>query len=188
MAKNDQAGTAPNPNSNPAYADKQNAAALDTKRVVTVACKLPHGCVIRDFVESVAHEPVLGGGSRKVKVYRPVGPKIRIKGPTVPAPFVRLVEVVGGYAITEGIPADVFARWMKWNEDSAPVRNKLIFGDESGDKVRGICREYASLASGVEPLDVSMIVNKDGRQVLKDPRVKRAGADLVVDGKVETAV
>ena len=76
---------------------------LPESGTVTVACKLPHGIIIRDRIESSVNENILGGGTRKVKVFRPTGPRIRIKGPTVPSVFIRHVEVVGGYAITEGV-------------------------------------------------------------------------------------
>lgn len=172
--------------SNPSNVDKQNEAALTTRKTVTVACKLPHGVVIRDHLEGVNHENVMGGGTRKVKVYRPVGPKIRIKGPTVPVAFIRQVEVVGGYAITSGVDADVFARWMQWNREAPFVRNLLIYGHEDRDHVLGWAKDHGAVQSGVEPLDVTMI-HKNGKQVYADPRINRAGADLVVDGKVEAA-
>lgn len=150
---------------------------------VTVACKLPHGIVIRDYVKGSFNENVMGGGTREVDVFRPVGPKIRIKGPTVPAAFVRSVEVIGGYAITEGVPADVFARWIDWNKDAPAVRNDLIFGHENRGRVVAWAKEHASAKSGVEPLDVSM-KSQNGRMVYSDERVTRAGADQVVDDKV----
>jgi hypothetical protein len=166
--------------------DQNNAAALTTRKTVTVACKLPHGVVIRDFVKTVAHENVMGGGSRKIDVFRPVGKRIRIKGPQVPTPFLRLVEVVGGYAITDGIDAEVFSRWMNWNRDSQAVQSELIFGFEDRDKVIGMARERAAVKSGVEPLDVTMI-HQNGRMVFKDERIARSGADVVMDNKVEDA-
>lgn len=172
--------------SNPSNVDSQNAAALTTRKTVTVACKLPHGVVIRDHQKGVVHDPVLGGGTRKVDVYRSVGPKIRIKGPVVPPAFIRLVEVVGGYAITSGIDADVFVRWMNWNRDAPFVQNLLIYGHEDRDHVLGWAREHGAVKSGVEPLDVTMKSEK-GRMVYGDDRINRAGAEQVVDGKVEAA-
>lgn len=160
--------------------DDKNAAALTTRKTVTVACKLPHGIKIRDHEEGVTHENVMGGGTRKQKVFRPVGPVIRIKGPLVPKEFIRMVEVVGGYAITEGVDAVVWDKWIRWNREATFVENQLIFGDESGDKVRGWAREHAGVRSGLEPLDVSM-KSENGRMVYRDERVIRAGADQVVD-------
>ena len=160
---------------------------LPESGTVTVACKLPHGIIIRDRIESSVNENILGGGTRKVKVFRPTGPLIRIKGPTVPSVFIRHVEVVGGYAITEGVDAKIFKQFMKDNQDSPFVRNFLIYGDESRDKVLGWAKERAEIKSGVEALDVSLTV-KEGRQVFKDERIARSGADQVTDGKLEAAV
>jgi hypothetical protein len=155
-------------------------------KTVVIACKLPHGIIIRDQEETIVHENVMGGGTRKVKLYRPVGPRIRVKGPVVPDAFIRSVEVVGGYAITEGVDADVFGRWMNWNKDAPYVVNKLIYGHEDRDNVLGWAREHGDVRSGVEPLDVTMKTH-NGRQVYADERIARAGADLVVDGKVAAA-
>lgn len=166
--------------------DDKNAEALTTRRTVTVACKLPHGVVIRDFVKTTTHELVMGGGNRKVETFRPVGKRIRIKGPQVPTPFLRLVEVVGGYAITDGIDAEIFGRWLNWNRDTTMVTSELIFGHEDRDRVIGMARERANVKSGVEPLDVGM-VHQNGRMVFKDERITRSGADFVVDNKVEEA-
>lgn len=164
--------------------DDNNAEALTTRRTVTVACKLPHGIKIRDHAESVFHENVMGGGTRKVKVFRPVGPIIRIKGPVVPLAFIRLIQVEGGYAITDGIDADVWGRWMNWNRDSDAVTRHLIFGDEKRDKVLAMAREFSAVKSGLEPLDVGMKLNSDGRMIYNDERVRTAGADQVIDEKV----
>lgn len=159
-----------------------------SRSVVTVACKLPHGLVIRDMNETDAFENVMGGGKRKTKVYRPVGRPIRIKGPNVPGPFIRLVEVVGGYAITEGVDAVVYARWVDANKDSAFIVNDMVFGHENGDIVRGWAKEHASTRSGMEAIDVSMKNDPTtGKLVYNDSRVReatsemfKAGADLNV--------
>jgi hypothetical protein len=166
--------------------DEKNAAALTTRKTVTVACKLPHGIKIRDHEEGTTFENVMGGGTRKIKVFRPIGPVIRIKGPQVPTEFIRLVEVVGGYAITEGVDAEVFARWMRWNAEMPAVQNLLIFGGEERDKVLGMARERATIKSGLEALDVSM-KSENGRMVYNDERVIRAGADQVVDNALQAS-
>jgi len=157
-----------------------------SSKTVTVACKLPHGIVIRDFEERAEYEPVYGQAERReVSVFRPVGPKIRIKGPTVPGIFARLVEVHGGYAITEGVPADVFERWMKHNENSQFVTSMMIYGHENKARVIDWAKDRDSIKSGMEPLSVAMKMSDDGRQVFKDERVRSAGADQVVDDKVQ---
>lgn len=150
---------------------------------VVVACKLPHGIVIRDHVATTALENT-PAGARSITVFRPVGPKIRIKGPTVPTEFIRMVEVVGGYALSYGIPADVFERWMEWSKDSTMVRNNMIFGHEKRERVIDWAKEHASQKSGLEPLDVSM-KSENGQKVHRDERIRHAGAGQVVDGSID---
>jgi hypothetical protein len=157
-----------------------------SNKTVTVACKLPHGIVIRDFEERSEYEPVFGQAERrKVSVYRPVGPKIRIKGPSVPSLFIRYVEVIGGYAITEGIPADVYERWENWNMEAPFFANDLIFAHEDGARARAWAKDHETIKSGMEPLETGMKLTDDGRQVFKDNRVSMAGADSVIDGKAD---
>lgn len=165
----------------PAAIDKKNEAALTARRVVTVACKLPHGLVIRDFSEHVAHENVLGGGQRKVKVFRATGRPIRLKGPVVPDEFVRLVEVVGGYAITEGVDAEIYGRWQRANAESLFIVNELVYGHEDGAHLRAWAREHASVKSGMEALDVTLR-SENGRQVYGDPRIRQATAEMFKAG------
>src|SRR5579859_3696857 len=159
--------------------------AEEASKTVFVACKMPHGVVIRDFVERTEKEVVLGGGVRDVPVFRPVGPKIRIKGPVVPSAFIRMVEVHGGYAITAGVPAGVWRRWIEWNKDSGFVKNNMIYGHEKKERVLSWAKERAAEKSGVEPLDVSMKRDDSGNMVFKDERIKLGGAEMVVDGKLE---
>jgi hypothetical protein len=170
----------------PQQIDKNNEKALTTRTTVTVACKMPHGVQIRDFVAAEVMVDVLGGGKRPEKIFRPVGRPIRIKGPVVPDQFIRLVEVVGGYAITEGVDAKIFARWIESNAEAPFVTNNLIFAHEDGARVRAWAKEHDAIKSGMEPLDVSMR-SQAGRMVYSDPRVATAGADAVVDGKAEPA-
>jgi hypothetical protein len=169
-----------------AAAQAANQVLPKSNKTLTVACKLPHGIVIRDFEERTEYEPVFGQAERrKINVFRSVGPKIRIKGPSVPSTFVRMVEIHGGYAITEGIPADVYERWLNWNKESQFVVNDLIFAHENKARVIDWAKDHDSIKSGMEPLSTSMKLNEDGIQVFKDDRVRTAGADSVVDGKAD---
>lgn len=174
MASNQNAGAA-----------EANEAARETprttRRTVTVACKLPHGLCIRDHAETIVHENVMGGGSREVKVFRPIGAKIYIKGT-----LRRGAEIVGGYAITENVDAGVFERWLAWNAESSAVRNGMIFAHEKRDRVEGWAKELVARKSGLEPLDTQM-VRRGERVVIADSRVAAAGAGQVIDGKVEPA-
>lgn len=173
--------------SSQANTDKLNADALTSRNVVTVACKLPHGIIIRDHKAVNTKVNVLGGGQRNETVFRPVGHPIRIKGPQVPGPFLRLVEVVGGYAITEGVDGEVFARWLDANKDSLFVVNQMIYGHENGGQVRGWAKERAAVKSNMEPLDVAM-KSEAGRMTYSDERLRAQGADLFKSGAADLNV
>jgi hypothetical protein len=157
---------------------------MTTNRTVTVACKLPHGLIIRDFVKVTEQEPA-PGGYRVFEVFKQTGPRYRLKGPA-PAEargslFIRSIEVVGGYAITEGIPADVFERFIDANKNSAFIVNQLIYGHEDGRRVRSWARDRESLRTGFEPLDVTLKSHR-GTFVHADERIPRIrGTSLVVD-------
>jgi hypothetical protein len=157
-----------------------------TPRVFTVACKLPHGIKIRGYEKRTERVNVMGGGTREIEIWRPVGKYIRIKGPNVPLQFRALVEIIGGYAITSGVPADVFEQFMEHNQDSDFVRNDMIYGHEQRGRVISWAKERESLKTGFEPLDVTMR-SKEGRMVIADERLasngvlkamERAGADF----------
>jgi hypothetical protein len=177
---------APAPAETSATAEALKQTLPRSNKTLTVACKMPHGVVIRDFQKKTEFEPVFGQAEkRKVDVYRPIGPKIRIKGPMVPNVFIRAIEVIGGYAITEGVPADVYERWAEANKESPFIVNQLIYAHENGARVRDWAKDHTAVKSGMEPLEVSMKMTPDGRQVFTDERVTRAGADQVVDGKAD---
>lgn len=162
--------------------DRQNEKALSSRNTtVTVACKLPHGLVIRDFMATKVEETMLGGMTRTVTVHRPVGNAIRLKGPTVPPLMIRSVEVVGGYAITEGIDGKVFANWLDANKDAPYIRNELIYGHEDGARVRAWAKDHASVRSGFEPIDTSMR-SEAGRMVYSDKRVRAATDNMLKVG------
>jgi hypothetical protein len=159
-----------------------------SNRTVTVACKMPHGLIIQMQAKKVEHEPVLGGGMRAVDRYRQVGQQFKVHGTLAKtgqrAPHV--LDDSGGYAITRGIPLDVWENFMHHNEESLFVTNGLIYGDEKDDKVLGWAREHASVMTNMEPLNVSLVAAADGSKRIADKRA-RSVAPAVTDGKIEMA-
>lgn len=119
---------------------------------VTVACKLPHGLMLRLFRMEEHDEPVMGGGTKTVKRAVAIGETLTILG--VAAPFGKSpkAQIVGGYALTPGVDADFFKAWMDQNKDSAVVRNKLVMHHEKPDMVAKKAEELAAIRSGLEPL------------------------------------
>lgn len=173
-----------------AAAEAAKAEKPRVRQPVFVACKLPRGINILDYREATVSEPVLGGGSRPVQVFQAVaGSRQYIRGPQAPFGATVPHEVVGGYAVTQDVDGEMFERWLKWNADTAMVRNNLIFMAPTMDELRGRAKEYESQPSGFEPIDISMV--KDARSggsqlVMKDHRVERPAADTKATTPVQT--
>jgi hypothetical protein len=129
---------------------------------VTVACKLPHGLVLRLFAMEDHDEPVMGGGTKTVKRAIAIGDPVTIHGVATPFGQVPKAPIVGGFALTAGVDAEFFAAWLKQNAKSAVVRNGLIFGHEKPETAQKKAAEMADLRSGLEPLVPD-----------KDPRIPR---------------
>lgn len=116
---------------------------------VDVCCKLPNGLHLAVFRMEDHVEPVMGGGVRTVQRAVPEGRvTVRGTGRRLDDP-----RIVGGYAVTRGVDADLWARWMAQNKDSDIVRNGLIFADEKPAMATGKAKEQADIRSGLEPLD-----------------------------------
>jgi hypothetical protein len=92
---------------------------------VVVACKYPCGIKLSENV-------TVWGSAVDLSV-----------GPTVP--------MVGGYALSYGIDADLWNAWLERNRDSALVTNKLIFAHESPAICKQMAQENARVRSGMEP-------------------------------------
>jgi hypothetical protein len=120
--------------------------ATPSTNFVTVACKLPHGVhlEIRDPAFPLPSAPDPSDPNPKVF---PV-PKLRhtVKGANAS-------NLYGGYGITENVPADFFAAWMKENADLAFVKKGLIFAQERPHNAQAQASEQAAVKSGFEPLD-----------------------------------
>jgi hypothetical protein len=132
---------------------------------VTVGCKLPHGLVLRIFDFQEIRVPRLGGGEAIEKRAFQVGDPVRINGNAVAIGKIPEHEIKGGFALTMGVPADFFAKWLEQNADADIVRQGLIFAKPSYDQATGHALEHKALRSGLEPIDTA--------KGSKDPRMVR---------------
>lgn len=133
----------------------QAAAARET---MTVACKLPHGLVLRLFDMVDEGEPQRDGSVKTVKRARQryESGEVVLNGYVAKhTPGTQQPSVPSSYALTHNVPAAFFAEWMEQNKDSDLVRNKLIFGHGSADRVSGFSREHDKTLCGLEPIDPS---------------------------------
>jgi len=124
-------------------------------QTVTVACRLPHGLMIEVVDPSVFQKDKDGN---TIVVQRPIeeGARIRVNGNArpvgVPLPD-DAPQVVSGFALTPGVPADLWDAWLDQNKAAPFVKAGLIFAHaKSGDTVAQ-AREGKKLRSGFEGLD-----------------------------------
>jgi hypothetical protein len=121
---------------------------------VTVACKVANGLLLRLFKMVEDAEPVLGGGTRKIKRAEQIGEAVKINGPGA-ALFGRnpAYPVVAGYALTPNVDAEFFTEWLKQNKDHDAVKANLIFAYDKPADVEACAKEHEAQRSGLEPID-----------------------------------
>jgi len=125
---------------------------------VTVGCKLPNGLILRVFqmADSQEMSPL---GVRDVKVARDTGKHIRINGNAAPKgrsptdAAGNYIPIIGGYALTHGVDADLWDAWFAANKDTDMVRNGMIFAHAKTSEVEAAARGNEARKSGLEPMD-----------------------------------
>lgn len=147
---------------------------------VTVACKLPMGFELKvhkwvDGSEMTLHGP------KPIKVAHPVGRTYTVRGPAHEVNKVAKAQVVGGYALTHGIPADFWDQWMRENEETHFVKNRIVFAASRGSMVAGQAKEQKEIRSNMEPLNPL----GDPRTVKPDDKVKLEPDDEASQSFVE---
>jgi hypothetical protein len=120
---------------------------------VTVACKLPHGLLMKVYDWVQVDQLVFGGGIKQVREARPRDQTYRLNGNSVAQNRAPGCEIVGGFALTHGIPKDFWDRWIDQHKDWDAVKNHLIFAHEPADSARAESREKKGLKSGLERLN-----------------------------------
>jgi hypothetical protein len=82
-----------------------------------------------------------------------VGPRFTVRGPALAFGQLPNIPIVGGYAITIGVPRDLARTWFEQNEDADCVKNNLIFCEDNLERATSRAKELAKVRSGLEPLD-----------------------------------
>jgi hypothetical protein len=130
---------------------------------VDVCCKLPGGLHLTVFRMEDSQELLQGGSTRVVKRAVADG-RVTVRGIGRREDDPR---IIGRYAVTRGVDADFWARWLEENASSDLVKNRLIFAGEKPAVVEGQAREQAALRSGLEPLDPSRPPPEFARKIEK---------------------
>lgn len=158
------------------YVEKQTAG--PSARTVTVACKIATGLQLQ--LQTPQKRIISGRDGDEVAVFNVKGGKIwHVYGPELPRGG--LPEgftpplIVGGYALTPGIPADFWNKWVDQNKladyfvppDGA--EHGMVFAYSTTESASAAAKEQNGLKSGLEPL--STATDKNGKLV--DPRAPR---------------
>lgn len=125
---------------------------------VSVACKHPNGIRL-DVFDIVGKDPRDGSNVT-----------LRVQGPTLrgtsynrdPEHVAKhgVPVLVGGYAITEGIPASLWERWTQENADSALLADRVLFALPKVESVFAKAREQEAVPGIAEPIDRDRIADK----------------------------
>src|SRR5579863_1744400 len=103
---------------------------------VTVACKVPMGMILQLQVPMERPIPTGRGVEAEFKMVSMnvfAGKRYHVFGPSIPANggvpdgYVMPKLIEGGYALTDGIPADFWAQWLEQNAKADYVQNRMIF-------------------------------------------------------------
>lgn len=124
---------------------------------VTVACKLPHGLMLRAFRQPAEAAKRLADGrpdpmTPAAELDEALGSFV-LNGFSFPQGEAPTALLSGGYAITSGVPKNLWDAWLAQNAGSDLVRNKLVFAHEKADAAMGFSREHAENKSGLERID-----------------------------------
>ncbi len=144
-------------------------------KTVTVACKIPGGLILRLFEP---HKEKVAGlsGYSDVMVSREVpGSRVVLNGPARSWAMTGKMpdyQIIGGYALTPGVDAEFWEKWLDQNKEADYVRNRLVFAQAQQESAASQAKELKDVRSNLEPLDVSM-VERGGRKVNADPRSPR---------------
>ena len=153
-------------------ADKAKPIVTATARTVVVACKIPTGIQLQ-HQEKVKRHVDTKGGIEIVDMWVKRGKVYHCHGPAYPAlppdGYPEKPIIVGGYAMTPGIPTEFWNDWLKQNASADYVKGDMIMAHDSLESATAWAKEHAKSRSGLEP--ISREVDKTGR--LTDPRVPK---------------
>lgn len=122
---------------------------------VIVASKLPHGLVLQLQEAYTETEYVMGGGARDVERHKKVGETVTINGCARHMDRPSDIPMNEGYALTYGVDAEFFNKWLEQHADFPPVANGFIFAHDSRKGVDAEIKNAGKIKSGLEPIDPS---------------------------------
>lgn len=150
-----------------------------SKATVTVACKIETGVILQICRPMTTKVPSGRPGEMIEHTQNyPMGPKIAVRGPKLPYGMLPNFKIVGGFALTPGVPEEFWEHWLEQHKNDPMVENGLIYAHSREDYLEDYANDHASVKSGMQGLDISV----DGKGQLTDKRIPRRR-----DMKIETA-
>jgi hypothetical protein len=108
---------------------------------VSVGCKLPNGLIL------------------DLKTNSGDAQRVTLKGANA-------ARIIGGYGITENVPAAFMDQWLKKNQRHPAVVNGSIFLHNDTESAEAIAKERRDIATGldaIDPLKLGMLKGPDGK-------------------------
>lgn len=145
----------------PVVAKETSAPVAGAGTTKIVALKLPNGLVLQLQKEVETWEASFAGG-RTVKSWKPVlGRRHVLKGnaQTIEMQRAGLIPDTGGYALTHGVPADIWNQWFEHNkptgdfEGNPLIVNELIAAFDNETDAMVWCLAHSATRSGLERID-----------------------------------
>ena len=134
---------------------KKESTPLTGGATVSVASKMPTAFILKLYDFRTEHEPILSGGIREFKIARPrPGAEVKVNGNSFHqklGPGEK--QLVGGYAITHGIPKAFWEEWLEQNKGASFVENGMIFAANDNGSIASQATDGQTVKSGVERLD-----------------------------------
>lgn len=129
---------------------------------VTVACKIPQGMLCRIHEKRKITEVSLGG-PRTVEQYFATDHQFVVNGPAHGQIEGPRHLTVAGYALTYGVPKDLWDAWYEQNLQLDAVQRNLIFAYDSPDMAKDAAKEHRKLKTGLERLNPHALPQLDPR-------------------------
>lgn len=131
---------------------KPASAPAKTGATVTVALKHPTGIFLEAFEPSRMQVPDGVGRLRDETIFRSTGKRFEVHGNRVPFGATPNFPIVAGFALTHGVPKDLWETWLKQHADSDLVQNRLISAFDDGDSAADYAKDHEGTKSGMEAM------------------------------------
>lgn len=126
---------------------------------VTVACKIAIARLELQLQRKVQVWEQTQAGPRQISQYVKEGIVWVVRGTAYPAGqtprgFIDRPQMVDGYALTPGIPADFWEAWVEQNKLTDLVKSNLIYASPDRDDIAAFASDYTDMKCALAPLDM----------------------------------